>query len=153
MIVLQGAQLQRIVEHARRAYPEEACGFLLGRVEGDRRDVARVRAATNARREQRRTRYTIPARETYEVWREAQREGLEIVGFYHSHPDAPARPSEYDRKHAWPWYVYLIVPLRRGRPGAPTAWRLDEARCFQEVPLRVEPVPRRARAERSWAEG
>ena len=52
--------------------------------------------------------------------------GLAVLGFYHSHPDRPARPSEYDRLHAWPYYSYVIVAIVKGQPAAMTSWRLTK---------------------------
>ena len=64
-------------------------------------------------------------------------EALAVVGFYHSHPDHPARPSDYDHRHAWPWYSYLILEVRAGVDGELRAWRLTEDRArFEEEPLR-----------------
>jgi proteasome lid subunit RPN8/RPN11 len=55
-------------------------------------------------------------------------EGQEIVGYYHSHPDHPARPSAFDAEHAWPWYSYLIVRIDRGRGADLASWVLDDDR-------------------------
>ena len=49
-----------------------------------------------------------------------------VLGFYHSHPDHPARPSEYDRQHAWPFYSYVIVAIAKREPLDMTSWMLDE---------------------------
>ena len=66
--------------------------------------------------------------------------GLEILGFYHSHPDVAARPSDYDRRHAWPWYSYVIVPVIGGRADAPRSWVLGDAdAAFTEESMSVEP--------------
>jgi proteasome lid subunit RPN8/RPN11 len=58
--------------------------------------------------------------------KKAGEEGLLVLGFYHSHPDAPARPSEYDRQHAWPFYSYVIVSIAKGTPVDMTCWLLDD---------------------------
>lgn len=71
-------------------------------------------------------------------WRR-QEQGLDIIGWYHSHPDHPARPSEYDRDHAWPWYSYIIVSVNQGRPEEMTSWRLHDDRqefSFEEIEIR-----------------
>ena len=60
--------------------------------------------------------------------REAANVGLEVVGWYHSHPDHPARPSEFDREHAWPWYSYVIVSVAAGQPEDMTSWLLADDR-------------------------
>jgi proteasome lid subunit RPN8/RPN11 len=59
----------------------------------------------------------------------AGEQGLEVVGWYHSHPDHPARPSEYDRDYAWPWYSYIIVSVQNGAPRDMTSWRLNDDRA------------------------
>lgn len=121
--------MEAIRREAEDGYPHEVCGFLLGSRERDgRARVERIRRATNARDDEARTRYTIDPLAYREVERDADREGREIVGFYHSHPDAPARPSAYDLEHAWPRVAYLIVAIEEGRAGEASAWRLDDDR-------------------------
>jgi len=58
----------------------------------------------------------------------SREQGLEVIGWYHSHPDHPARPSDFDREHAWPWYSYVIVSVMSGRPADMTSWRLNDDR-------------------------
>ena len=58
----------------------------------------------------------------------ARQQGLDVIGWYHSHPDHPARPSQYDRDHAWPWYSYIIVSVAEGNPHDMTSWRLNDDR-------------------------
>ena len=71
--------------------------------------------------------------------REARRRGVDILGFYHSHPDHPARPSEFDREHAWPWYTYLITAVEKGAPRDTTGWLLTEDRAkFLPEEIRVK---------------
>ncbi len=83
-------------------------------------------------------RYLIDPLEQLRIEKEAWTRGLEIVGFYHSHPDHPARPSQFDTHHAWPVWIYVVVSVERGRLTRATAWRLNErARRFQEVALEV----------------
>lgn len=122
--------LAAIRREAEQGYPREVCGFLLGppaaadapvRVEA-------IRSAANTRGDEARTRYEIDPGTYRVVEAEADRTGREILGFYHSHPDAPARPSEYDREHAWPRVAYLIVAVDGGRADRTTAWRLAEDR-------------------------
>jgi proteasome lid subunit RPN8/RPN11 len=72
----------------------------------------------------------------------AARGGLDVLGFYHSHPDHPAIPSAFDRDHAWPWYTYVIVPVEGGEAGAPRAWQLKQDRHhFDEVRLLPKEPP------------
>ena len=71
-------------------------------------------------------------------------QGLELIGWYHSHPDHPARPSEFDREHAWPWYSYVIVSVAAGQPQDMTSWRLADDRSHflpEEVTPRAGAQP------------
>ena len=67
-------------------------------------------------RESERNRFLIDPLEQLRVEKDARARGLDVLGYYHSHPDHPARPSNYDREHAWPWYSYVIVSVQRGEP-------------------------------------
>lgn len=126
-----------IRRHAEAVYPEEACGGLLGRDNGT--GLFRVLVAlpvTNAQANERRRRYLISAAAVRSLERRAKDSGLEVVGYYHSHPDAPELPSATDWEHAWPWYVYLIVSVERGGSARYRAWRLaGDRRAF--VPLEI----------------
>src|SRR5215813_891759 len=101
-LAVTSEQLEAIRRHAEASYPEECCGFLLGTLEGERTRIERVVAAGNEREESRHNRYLIRPESVLAVHKEARLLGCDIVGYYHSHPDHPARPSEFDRDHAWP---------------------------------------------------
>lgn len=109
------------------AYPEEACGGLLGRSDAATVEVVAAEPVDNTGRDRRR-RYLIGPQDVVALERRAAALDLQLVGYYHSHPDAPARPSEFDRSHAWPWYVYLIVAVSNGRTDDFEAWELSEDR-------------------------
>src|SRR5512134_2612416 len=100
--------------HAAAAYPHECCGFLVGERSDGHAIVTDLVRASNAREDSPRNRYLIPPEEFARVLRDADRKGLDVLGFYHSHPDAPARPSEYDREHAWPAYAYFVLAVAAG---------------------------------------
>jgi proteasome lid subunit RPN8/RPN11 len=124
---------------AAASYPEECCGFVLGpaelpEVDGVRLLVA-VAPASNRSAGERRRRFVILPEELREAERAAANRGLVVTGFYHSHPDHPARPSQFDQEHAWPWYVYLIVSSdRAGVASSPGAFELDpETREFRAI--------------------
>ncbi|MBI4460130.1 MAG: M67 family metallopeptidase [Acidobacteria bacterium] len=110
------------------AYPNECCGVLLGKEQNGRKVVVDILPLPNAREDSPRNRFLILPEDLLHSDREARRRGLDILGFYHSHPDHPARPSEYDREHAWPWYTYLIVAVEQGVPRDLTGWLLSEDR-------------------------
>jgi len=111
------ALVEEIREQGRNGYPLECCGFLLGVWGGEERQVLRLLTADNEHGESPRNRYLIPPEAYLRAEQLAEREGIEVVGFYHSHPDAPARPSEFDRTHALPGVSYVIVSVRNGEPG------------------------------------
>ncbi len=135
---LPGALLEEIRRHGAVAYPAECCGAMVGRGGGtDAKDVVRLWAAVNRRTDDPH-RYLIAPNDLRRLEREVQAEGLEIVGYYHSHPDHPAEPSAYDAAHAWPWYSYLIVRVEQGQPREAASYTLDPDRpLLHSEPLEV----------------
>ena len=122
--------------HAARDYPHECCGFMLGRAGAEETVVARTMPAANTRQDSPRNRFEIDPGELVRVDRAARAEGQDVVGFYHSHPDTPARPSEFDREHAWPGYCYVIVSVVAGHPQEMRNWLLrDDRTQFDEDPI------------------
>jgi len=120
--------LDEIRRHGRSAYPEECCGLLVGHLEPSAKRVVALRRAVNAREDSRQNRYLISPEDILEAEKEASASGLDIIGVYHSHPDHPARPSEFDRDNAVPWYSYVILSVAGGVPAELTSWRLREDR-------------------------
>ena len=123
------------------AYPNECCGILFGRGENGDHVVTALKPIDNARESgEQYHRFLITAEEMMEAELEARREKFEIVGFYHSHPDLPARPSEYDRDHALPFYSYLILRVAEGKPEEMTSSRLRLNReAFDSETLEINP--------------
>jgi proteasome lid subunit RPN8/RPN11 len=129
VIRLSRASRPAVLEHARAAYPHECCGALLGLRRGGEKLVEEVLAISNSGEEQtRRNRFLITPEDVLRAELHARERGLELLGYYHSHPDHPALPSAYDLEQAWPFYSYLIVPVSRGHPGEPLSWVLAEDR-------------------------
>jgi proteasome lid subunit RPN8/RPN11 len=122
---IPSAVLKAIQDHARAAYPEECCGFLLGH-SGTPQRIEESRRARNAETENRARRYTIDPLELLHADDDARKKNLDLIGIYHSHPDHPAAPSEYDRSHA-SWMSYVIVSVVAREPKEVTAWQFDEA--------------------------
>jgi len=117
--------------HAARDYPHECCGFLVGALASSELGtvtVSSVISAANTREDSPRNRFEIDPGEMVKVDRAARAEKLGVVGFYHSHPNAPARPSEFDREHAWPGYCYVIISVQAGQPREMNNWLLREDR-------------------------
>ncbi len=127
-LVLRGEVMNQIRRHGEETYPRECCGFLLGSQDDGARLVSQMRRQANERTESQENRFLITPLQFREAERAARRAGLLMVGIYHSHPDSPARPSEYDRDHAWPWYSYLILSVGAGRAGEASAWTLKDDR-------------------------
>lgn len=155
MLRLRSKHAETVHTHLCRAYPEEGCGVLIGRETPEGRDVERVVGFDNVREDSRHNRYLISPEQFLAADREARAGGLDVIGFFHSHPDHPSQPSAFDLEHAWPWYSYLIVSVANGRVVDDRCWRLAEDRSrFEPEDLRLdapdsEAAPRRAsRSER-----
>ncbi|MCI0692831.1 M67 family metallopeptidase [candidate division KSB1 bacterium] len=127
-IVFENHHLAEIHQHGETTYPHECCGFLLGRLEENRRVVVQTRRAQNQRADSPQNRYQISPQDYMQADRNAREAGLDIVGFYHSHPDHPARPSQFDLDNAWPALVCVIVAVHQGQAGETTAWILADDR-------------------------
>ncbi len=135
-----GELFERMRSLGEQAYPFEGCGVLLGREEQGKVVVSEVRLGRNLVTDRRNDRYELDPRDLLDAERAARARAEEVVGFYHTHPDHPARPSQFDTDRAWPGYHYVVMAVHQGQLAAATAWRLGgegEARLFQEVALQV----------------
>lgn len=121
-----------IRRHGEETFPHECCGALIGR---DGR-VTAVVALPNTTEEGPRRRFMVRPSDYRAAEQEAARRGGDLLGFYHSHPDHPARPSQYDLDHAWPTFAYIIVSVMAGAARDMTVWFLKEDRSsFDEGDL------------------
>ena len=127
-IIVPGPIMDQIRAHGEETYPHECCGFLFGGQEDGKRVITQIRRQANERTESQTNRFLITPAQFRDAERAARSAGLQMVGIYHSHPDSPARPSEYDRDHAWPWYSYIITSVGKGTAGESHAWELREDR-------------------------
>ena len=127
-VVIGPELMQRMARHGEETYPHECCGFLLGRAGEGEHVVLEARRQSNERTDSRENRFLISPEEFRAAEKEARTAGLSLVGIYHSHPDSPARPSDYDRDHAWPWFTYVIVSVGKGKAADTKAWELKEDR-------------------------
>lgn len=127
-LVITPRHLLTINRHATVSYPEECCGVLIGRVQAECTVVERVLSVGNERQDSRHNRFLINPETVLAAHKEARALGLDIVGYYHSHPDHPARPSDFDREHAWPGLSYLIVSVQKGKVAEARSWRLTDDR-------------------------
>ncbi|MHB8734613.1 MAG: M67 family metallopeptidase [Terriglobales bacterium] len=142
-INLSDAHATAVRSHAEATYPHECCGILLGRTVSGVRQVEEVVRMRNANTTTPHNRFDFDPKEHLQVQRGARERGLEVVGFYHSHPDHPARPSQYDLDNAsWPGYSYIIVAVARGVAQELNAFELAENRShfIQEAVLATNRV-------------
>jgi proteasome lid subunit RPN8/RPN11 len=126
--MLDGSAIDAIRQHAAAAYPQECCGAIAGRADGRSRLVTAAWPLDNTS-EDRSRRFTIAPADYRVVEARAHDQGLSLLGFYHSHPDAPAEPSQYDLLHAWPNVDYLIVSVVAAAAANVTCWRLRDDRA------------------------
>ncbi len=129
-----------IIAHSVEAYPEECCGILVGRDEKRDRLVSESHRAKNVVSEQRHQRYLIDEQKLVQVMKATRGLLVDIIGFYHSHPDYPSRPSQYDvETAAWPGYSYLIASVEKKGVVSVQSWVMpDGSGDFVEEPLCVQ---------------
>lgn len=141
---LARSALEGIRREAARAYPHEGCGALLGLAGEIRETLALQNQETGSPR----TRFTVAPRDYLAAEAAANARGLALLGFWHSHPDHPARPSETDRAYAWPGLLTLVIAVAGGEPGELTAWEVPGPEApFRPLELVVAP-PRGVRGAR-----
>ena len=133
---LSNKVLSQIQADGENAYPEEGAGLMLGKDLDGKRVVQAILPLNNAREDEaRHNRYLITAEDMMAAEMEAMRMGLDIVGIFHSHPDHPNRPSEFDREWALPWFSYVITSVQNGKAAGSRSWRLanDRQSFFEEM--------------------
>jgi len=139
LLLLKKELSTKIGEHGAETYPHECCGALLGRDldaaatgsgvgRAPSREILELFPLINRRDDSPRNRFSVTSEDVRDAEKAARERGLDVVGWYHSHPDHPAAPSQFDRDHAWPWYSYIIVSVANGKPEKMTSWRLTDDR-------------------------
>lgn len=140
MIQLEAQHQDEIRGHGERDYPDECCGLLFGRfAENGMKICSETYPISNAREEEaKRNRFLIRPEELMRGEKEAAGKSLDVIGFYHSHPDHPAAPSQYDLEHAWPLYSYIVVSIDSGRAEDLRSWEMqtDRTRFNEEEILK-----------------
>jgi proteasome lid subunit RPN8/RPN11 len=117
-----------IRRHGEETYPHECCGALVGSDDGGAAVVKAIVKLPNTTEEGPRRRFLVRPSDYREAEKQASALGGDLLGFYHSHPDHPARPSQYDLDHAWPTFAYIIVAVAQGTAHDMTVWFLKEDR-------------------------
>ena len=131
-MVITPAEVEAIKRQAVAEYPNECCGALYGRD----KVVTATYALPNTTEEGPRRRFMVRPDDYRTAEKKATGLDADLLGFYHSHPDHPARPSQYDLDHAWPFFSYIIVSVRNGAPEDMTSWRLrDDRSAFDQEEL------------------
>ena len=129
MLIVSSQLIDQITEHVQKAYPEEGAGFLIGE-EGN---VKEILALSNAREDAaRHNRFLIMPEDYLKAELTADKLGLSLIGVFHSHPDCPNVPSEYDREWAQPFFSYIITRVDEGKVVSHRSWRLAEDRTKYE---------------------
>jgi proteasome lid subunit RPN8/RPN11 len=141
--------------HAESTYPEECCGLLLGHLRGDVKTLVEVLATQNSwgddevddfqsiessaqRKSSKRNRFSIAPKVMLQAQKDARDRNLDIIGIFHSHPDHPAVPSEFDRAIAWQQYSYIIVSVQQGKACDLKSWSLNDEHQFQPEEILAE---------------
>jgi proteasome lid subunit RPN8/RPN11 len=133
-LTLSKETLQQIHAHGEATYPDEGAGFLLGSDDGKQRHVLQLFTTENAREDEaRHNRYLVTPEDYLKAEITADELGLSLIGVFHSHPDSPNRPSEFDREWAQPFFSYIITSVNEGKAIESRSWRLAEDRSkFEE---------------------
>ncbi len=152
-IVISATRIQIIYAHAENIYPEEACGILIGTISNEVKTVAKVVPTINVWGKTelgddskiadsiirtKRSRYTIAPQDIFQAQIRARNTQLDIIGFFHSHPDYPAIPSDCDLSQAWEIYSYPIVSVVQGKVTDFKSWVLNHEGVFQSEEIKID---------------
>ncbi len=143
-LLISSENLELIYDHAKQTYPEECCGLLVGKIEPNQKVIVKVVPTENnwvndaklfdnvnlnsSQERSKQDSFSIAPRTLIQVQKEARKQGLDLIGIYHSHPHHPAIPSEFDREMAWETYSYIIVLIVRGEIKDLRSWSLNDHR-------------------------
>ncbi len=137
-VVVPEGLVEKIKREAEETYPEECCGILIGTANGTEKNVFRLYGTQNVHSDNKERRFMISPADFKKAEQVARDADAEIIGFYHSHPDHPAVPSEHDREYAWPWYLYLIVSVENGKSSAIEGWELrDDRKSYEKIAITI----------------
>ena len=122
MIKVASEPWQEMVAHARSTYPNECCGAMLGKIDGDAKDVLIAMRLENASKGSQAARYELRTEDLLAADQEARRRGLDLIGIYHSHPDCDAYFSDTDLKNSCPWYSFIVLSIQKGEFDHANSW-------------------------------
>jgi len=138
-LFISPATMSQLQQHGEAAYPEEGAGLILGLDTGGKKLVTKLILLKNNREEgARHNRYLLAPEDYIEADAEAARLGVDVLGVFHSHPDHPNQPSDFDRENALPAFTYIITSVKAGKSAGSRSWRLSEDRMgFEEEPIEI----------------
>jgi proteasome lid subunit RPN8/RPN11 len=143
MLAVPERLIEQMNAHVEKAYPEEGAGFLLG----EAGELKEILALSNSREDgARHNRFLFTPEDYLQAELKAEALGLSLIGVFHSHPDCPNIPSEYDREWAQPSFSYIITRVDNGRAVNSRSWRLTEDRSKFEEELIQLSEPQRSRS-------
>jgi len=122
MIKVASEPWREMVAHARSTYPNECCGAMLGKIDGDEKDVLIAMRLQNSSAGSQAARYELRPEDLLAADQEARRQGLDLIGIYHSHPDCGAYFSETDLKNSCPWYSFIVLSIQKGEFDHANSW-------------------------------
>jgi proteasome lid subunit RPN8/RPN11 len=126
MLKIGRKEYEALRQHGEETYPNECCGLLLGRTNGDERVVASIARAGNTRTDSAHNRYNIDPKDYIRIQKEGRERGEDVIGFYHSHPDHPAHWSPTDLSEAhWSGYSYVITSVDKGKAAITNSFELS----------------------------
>ncbi len=132
MLRIRGKVIEKIIAQAERDYPYETCGLLLGKFEESGRTVFGAYETRNSSHDRKGDRYEIDPRDYIKAEEKAKEFGLDIVGVYHSHPDHPDRPSQFDQERAFEGWSYIILSIVKGKAISYRSWELINEKFREE---------------------
>jgi proteasome lid subunit RPN8/RPN11 len=132
MTHIEPAVINSMIEDATHTFPDECCGFLFGKENGEERVIQQAVAVNNAKEGDKRRRFEIQPKDYLQAERLADEQGWRLLGVYHSHPNHPAIPSEHDRLAAQPYFSYVILSVINKEYAGLRSWRLNDEQQFEE---------------------
>lgn len=138
MLNIEQTPLDEMIKDAVRTFPDECCGFLLGKEKDNIRTIIKIQVVDNAKEGDKRRRFIISAKDYLKAELFADENNLQLIGVYHSHPNHPAIPSEHDRVAAQPYFSYIILSVMNNEFDHIRSWRLNEQQQFEEEKILIQ---------------
>jgi proteasome lid subunit RPN8/RPN11 len=134
MIRVAGEPWREMVAHARFTYPNECCGAMLGKIDGEQKEVLAAMRLENSSAGSQAARYELRQQDLLAADEEARRQGMALIGIYHSHPDCDAYFSDTDLKNSCPWYSFIVLSIQNGEFHHANSWlpNLEQTQAEKE---------------------